>query len=617
MTKKTFYDVLQVSPSADPEIIKAAYNSLIQRFHPDGSPRDPNDDFLKSLNQAFEILSDPAKRAGYDAALANTDEDQPKKPYEDSAKPPVTARTASNATDADKLLPYVTTVANGKNRATKWGLYVGWLIVWLILNSIVLVTIRKFSGSLVVGLTMAISCGLFIFGIQFINKRFAANQTKLPGTAYPAQPSDSGDMGLYEAIIGEKNTAYYLAKFDQFDQQAPGLKASWNWPAFFCTAAWALYRKMYGWFFAILGVSVILNVTEDAGAPVSRFVTLAAMAAFGVYANSLYHGKVKEEIAAAQLTVRDEPKLLAYLRQKGGVHLWVIWVFGLVCVIGILAAISLPAYQDYQKRAAAQPPATDLSGIVDPFDGGASPQSQQPTSKSNPFDDPNFGADLMPKSGGAFPQNQQPATSAFDNLIPAENKELMKRAEQGDVRAQSLLAGQYYYGEGVPKNYAQAALWFRKAAERGGAMAQAFLGFMYKNGQGLPHDHAQAVVWLSKAAEQGNSLGQAELGKMYLEGQSVSQDDNMAASLFHKAAEQGNEFAQTNLGFMYALGKGRPKDYVQAYMWFNLAASASEITTLDKKTTIEQRKDLELRMTPFQIEQAQALTRDWLAKHPR
>jgi curved DNA-binding protein CbpA len=74
MAKNTFYDVLQVSPSADSEIIKAAYNSLIQRFYPDGSPGDPNDDFLKALNKAYEVLSDPAKRAGYDAALADADD---------------------------------------------------------------------------------------------------------------------------------------------------------------------------------------------------------------------------------------------------------------------------------------------------------------------------------------------------------------------------------------------------------------------------------------------------------------------------------------------------------------------------------------------------------------
>lgn len=77
MAKKTFYDVLQVSRSADPEIIKAAYKSLVQRYHPDKNPDNPDaEKNLKIINRAYEVLSDPVKRAGYDAALAEDDEDQ-------------------------------------------------------------------------------------------------------------------------------------------------------------------------------------------------------------------------------------------------------------------------------------------------------------------------------------------------------------------------------------------------------------------------------------------------------------------------------------------------------------------------------------------------------------
>ena len=66
--------------------------------------------------------------------------------------------------------------------------------------------------------------------------------------------------------------------------------------------------------------------------------------AFTIYANSLYHNSVKKKIAIAQLTVKDESKLHELLRYKGGVHTWVIWVFGLVPVIGILAAILIPMF---------------------------------------------------------------------------------------------------------------------------------------------------------------------------------------------------------------------------------------------------------------------------------
>ena len=42
---------------------------------------------------------------------------------------------------------------------------------------------------------------------------------------------------------------------------------------------------------------------------------------------------------------------------------------------------------------------------------------------------------------------------------------------------------------------------------------------------------------------------------------------------YRKAAEQGDATAQTALGVMYKDGRGVPQDYVQAHMWYNLAAS--------------------------------------------
>jgi hypothetical protein len=48
----------------------------------------------------------------------------------------------------------------------------------------------------------------------------------------------------------------------EFDKQTPGLKASWNWAAFFGNWTWALYRKTYGWFFALLGLYIVLTIIE-------------------------------------------------------------------------------------------------------------------------------------------------------------------------------------------------------------------------------------------------------------------------------------------------------------------------------------------------------------------
>lgn len=60
------YDVLQVSSNADPETIHRVYRMLAQRFHPDNSDSG-SEELFKRLLQAYNVLSDPEQRAGFDA----------------------------------------------------------------------------------------------------------------------------------------------------------------------------------------------------------------------------------------------------------------------------------------------------------------------------------------------------------------------------------------------------------------------------------------------------------------------------------------------------------------------------------------------------------------------
>ena len=59
-------------------------------------------------------------------------------------------------------------------------------------------------------------------------------------------------------------------------------------------------------------------------------------------------------------------------------------------------------------------------------------------------------------------------------------------------------------GKGVPKNYAEAVKWYRKAAEYGHAGAQFGLGSGYFLGRGVPEDYIKAYMWLSLANGQGH-----------------------------------------------------------------------------------------------------------------
>jgi len=61
-----YYEVLELSPAAEAETIHRVYRLLAARYHPDNTQTGDSRKFLL-LQRAHEILSDPAKRAAYDA----------------------------------------------------------------------------------------------------------------------------------------------------------------------------------------------------------------------------------------------------------------------------------------------------------------------------------------------------------------------------------------------------------------------------------------------------------------------------------------------------------------------------------------------------------------------
>jgi TPR repeat protein len=70
-------------------------------------------------------------------------------------------------------------------------------------------------------------------------------------------------------------------------------------------------------------------------------------------------------------------------------------------------------------------------------------------------------------------------------------------AEQGNPAAQSYLGFMFETGRGVPQNYTESAMWYRRAAEQGDSLAQYSLGLLYDKGQGVPLDIVEANKWLN------------------------------------------------------------------------------------------------------------------------
>ena len=72
MEFKDYYATLGVAKTATEKEIKQAYRKLARKFHPDVNPGDKAAETrFKELNEAYEVLGDPAKRKKYDELGAN------------------------------------------------------------------------------------------------------------------------------------------------------------------------------------------------------------------------------------------------------------------------------------------------------------------------------------------------------------------------------------------------------------------------------------------------------------------------------------------------------------------------------------------------------------------
>ena len=59
------YETLQISPNADPDTIERVFRMLARRFHPDNQDTG-NGERFRLIHEAYKVLSDSEKRAGYD-----------------------------------------------------------------------------------------------------------------------------------------------------------------------------------------------------------------------------------------------------------------------------------------------------------------------------------------------------------------------------------------------------------------------------------------------------------------------------------------------------------------------------------------------------------------------
>lgn len=186
----------------------------------------------------------------------------------------------------------------------------------------------------------------------------------LPSYHQAAIQKDGNETGdrqrYYEAAVGNKKLDYYMKYFRRFDNDG-AVSVSWNWPAFFISFYWLLYRKM--WLYALLylvagflfSILVEMLSLEETFVGILLIGYLAAVfLAFPMYANGLYYVHICKKIGRTKSATQDKEERLHYVAARGGTSIVAsVFITATVTVgiIGILAAIALPAYQDYTVRA--------------------------------------------------------------------------------------------------------------------------------------------------------------------------------------------------------------------------------------------------------------------------
>lgn len=60
------YQILQIDPAAEQEVVQAAFKRLALKYHPDKNPSPDANRRMQELNDAYDVISDPVQRAAYD-----------------------------------------------------------------------------------------------------------------------------------------------------------------------------------------------------------------------------------------------------------------------------------------------------------------------------------------------------------------------------------------------------------------------------------------------------------------------------------------------------------------------------------------------------------------------
>ena len=520
---RTHYDNLQVARTASDEVIRASYRTLSQKYHPDknGNNQSTSERWMKIINEAYAVLSDPEKRSLHDEWIVRMEAAQQEP--SNTAHP---KRDQATQQSAENLV---------NPKEFSWLLYskAAWIAL---LGTLVSVFDPPYSFYSYLHFIFFV---VSVFGIYLIGKERHIASFFLILVALIFNPiasltlggvdHNSWDLWLLLNIIslvpifyvrhellamasGARTDAWLERELLKNEPSTSSVDFTLSYRSLLITSLLAAAAGMGALWTAVhnakgeLGTDQIIVVGGAIGGAVAGFSFLSIW----IYRLNTKTPDEDYRLVRQALSKKIEAAL---------------FIFSIMVAIGYLYFLPIRK-ASYEV---AQQAATPVTG-----------PTQATVTQGDPVDaiaQNNLGNRYYAGQGVA----QDYALAVYW---------YRKAADQGDAPAQLNLGNLYEAGQGVAQDYFQAVYWFRKAADQGLAEGQTNLGIMYAKGQGVTRDYALAVQWFRKGAEQGLALGQYDLGYMYANGQGVVQDYAQAVYWYRKAADQGNASAKYNLSII-------------------------------------------------------------------
>ena len=128
---KDYYQILQVHPAAEQEVIKAAYDILVRKYHPDVNQDPIANERIKDINEAFEILGSPEKKRRYYATWLQNSSNNDTSPR---PSPPASSKVDNTETASD-----YSPNRSHRSVSTKWGIVIINIISIVIVGTMLIV----------------------------------------------------------------------------------------------------------------------------------------------------------------------------------------------------------------------------------------------------------------------------------------------------------------------------------------------------------------------------------------------------------------------------------------------------------------------------------------------